>query len=110
MQVDRDDHRPRPMIAVLDAQPGLAGQLIEKIAELARQVRREPGCTFTAYQARDRPGRFYRYEGYASAAAFDEHLQTQHVLDFIAAVPALSTARPGSQAGTRVRNGRLSAT
>lgn len=97
MQVDRDDRRPRPMIAVLDARPGLAGQLGEKIAELARQVRREPGClTFTAYQARDTPGRFYLYEVYASAAAFDDHLQTQHVHDFIAAVPALSTARPGS--------------
>jgi hypothetical protein len=30
------------MIAVLDARPGLAGQLREKIAELAAQVRREP--------------------------------------------------------------------
>lgn len=85
------------MIAVLDARPGLAGQLREKIAELAAQVRREPGClTFTAYEARDVPGRFYLYEVYASAAAFGEHLQTQPVHDFIAAVPALSTARPGS--------------
>jgi hypothetical protein len=32
------------MIAVLDARPGLAGQLREKIAELAAHVRREPGC------------------------------------------------------------------
>jgi quinol monooxygenase YgiN len=36
------------------------------------------------------------YEVYASAAAFDEHLQTQHVHDFLAAVSALSTAQPGS--------------
>jgi len=57
----------------------------------------EPGClTFTAYEARDVQGRFYLYEVYASAAAFGEHLQTQPVHDFIAAVPALSTARPGS--------------
>ena len=85
------------MIAVLDARPGLADQLREKIAELAAQVRREPGClTFTAYEARDVPGRFYLYEVYASAAAFAEHLQTQAVHDFIAAVPALSTAQPGS--------------
>ena len=96
-QVDRDDPRPRPMIAILDARPGMVGQLREKIAELARQVRREPGClTFTAYQARDTQGRFYLYEVYTSAAAFDEHLQTQHVRNFIAAVPALSTAEPGS--------------
>ena len=69
LQVSRDDPRPRPMIAVLDARPGLAGQLREKIAELVAQVRREPGClTFTAYEVRDVPGRFYLYEVYASAA------------------------------------------
>ena len=74
------------MIAVLDARPGLAAQ-----------VRREPGClTFTAYEARDVPGRFYLYEVYASAAAFAEHLQTQPVHDFIASVPARSTGQPGS--------------
>jgi quinol monooxygenase YgiN len=87
LQVDRDDPRPRPMIAILDARPGMASRLSETIAELARQVRREPGClTFTAYQARGTQGRFYLYEVYASAAAFDDHLQTQHVHDFIAAV------------------------
>ena len=85
LKVSRDDPGPRPMIAVLDARPGLAGQLREKIAELAAHVRCEPGClAFTAY------------EGCASAAAFAEHLQTQPVHDFIAAVPALSTAQPGS--------------
>jgi quinol monooxygenase YgiN len=97
LKVSRDDPRPRPVIAVLDARPGLAGQLREKIAELAAQVRREPGCLiFTAYEARDVPGRFYLYEVYASAASFAEHLQTQPVHDFIASVPAFSTAQPGS--------------
>jgi quinol monooxygenase YgiN len=97
LQVNWDDPRPRPMIAVLDARPGLGGQLREKIAELVAQVRLEPGClTFIAYEARDVPGRFYLYEVYSSAAAFGEHLQTQPVHDFVAAVPALSTARPGS--------------
>ena len=68
LKVSRDDPGPRPMIAVLDARPGLASQLREKIAELAAHVRREPGClTFTAYEARDVPGRFYLYEVYASS-------------------------------------------
>jgi quinol monooxygenase YgiN len=83
------------MIAILDARPGMADPLREVVAELARQVRREPGClTFTAYQARDTLGRFYLYEVYASAAAFEKHLQAKHVHDFIAAVPVLSTAEP----------------
>ena len=85
------------MIAVLDARPGLAGQLREKIAELAAQVRHEPGClTFTAYEARDTPGRFYLYEVYTDAAAFEAHLKTDHVHTFISAIPALSTGGPGS--------------
>lgn len=66
------------MTAILDARPGMTSRLREIVAELARQDRREPGCLdFTAYQARDTPDRFYLYEVYGSAAAFDEHLQTQ---------------------------------
>jgi quinol monooxygenase YgiN len=85
------------MIAILDARPGMAAEFREKIIELVREVRREPGClAFTAYQARDVEGRFYLYEVYASAAAFAEHLQTEHVHRFIASVPALSTGGPGS--------------
>jgi quinol monooxygenase YgiN len=85
------------MIAVLDAKPGLAGAFRERIVELVRDVRREPGCaTFTAYEARDTPGRFYLYEVYTDAAAFDAHLKTDHVHAFISAIPALSTGGPGS--------------
>jgi quinol monooxygenase YgiN len=97
LQVDTSDPDPRPMIAVLDAKPGLAGAFRERIVELVRQVRREPGCLiFTAYEARDTPGRFYLYEIYTDAAAFDAHLKTDHVHAFISAIPALSTGGPGS--------------
>ena len=97
LQVDLDDPNPRPMIAILDAKPGMAAQFRAKIIELVREVRREPGCvTFTAYEARDTEGRFYLYEVYANAAAFDAHLQTEHVHRFIASIPALSTGGPGS--------------
>ena len=97
LQVDTSDLNPRPMIAVLDAKPGLADAFRERIVELVRQVRREPGCvTFTAYEARDTPGRFYLYEVYTDAAAFDAHLRTDHVHAFISAIPALSTGGPAS--------------
>jgi hypothetical protein len=59
LQVDTSDPNPRPMIAVLDAKPGLASAFRERIVELVRNVRREPGCaTFTAYEARDTPAAF----------------------------------------------------
>jgi quinol monooxygenase YgiN len=97
LQVDRGDPNPRPMIAVLDARPGLADAFRAKIVELVRDVRREPGCvTFTAYEARDIPGRFYLYEIYTDSAAFDAHLKTSHVHSFISAIPALSTGGPAS--------------
>ncbi|WP_327139710.1 putative quinol monooxygenase [Nocardia sp. NBC_01327] len=97
MRVDVTDPTPRPMLAVLDAKPGLAEAFRERIVDLVRAVRNEPGCvTFTAYEARDIPGRFYLYEIYTSAAAFDAHLATGHVHDFIASIPALSTGGPGS--------------
>ena len=97
LQVDTSDPNPRPMIAVLDAKPGLADAFRERIIGLVRQVRREPGCaTFTAYEARDTPGRFYLYEIYTDAAAFDAHLKSDHVHAFISAIPALSTGGPGS--------------
>jgi quinol monooxygenase YgiN len=93
LPADDNQPGPRPMIAILDAKPGLTGELRELIVELVRHVRHEPGCLiFTAYQDREPEGRFYLYEVYASAAAFDEHLKTKHVHDFIAAVPALCTA------------------
>jgi quinol monooxygenase YgiN len=97
LQVDTADPNPRPMIAVLDARAGLADAFRERIVELVRQVRREPGCiTFAAYEARDAPGRFYLYEIYSNAAAFDTHLKTDHVRAFISAIPALSTGGPRS--------------
>jgi quinol monooxygenase YgiN len=97
LQVDTSDPDPRPMIAILDARPGLEDAFREHITELVRQVRREPGClTFTAYEARDTPGRFYLYEIYTNAAAFDAHLKTDHVHAFISAIPELSTGGPGS--------------
>ena len=97
LQVDITDPGPRPMIAILDARPGNEGAFRARIIELVRQVRGEPGCvTFTAYEARDTPGRFYLYEIYTDAAAFATHLTASHVHAFISAIPELSTGGPGS--------------
>ena len=97
LQLDTADPSPRPMIAILDARPGLEDAFRAKIVELVRAVRQEPGCvTFVAYEARDTPGRFYLYEVYTDAAAFASHLQTDHVHAFISAIPDLSTGGPGS--------------
>jgi hypothetical protein len=42
LQVDVTDPEPRPMIAILDAKPGLEDAFRERIVELVRQARRSP--------------------------------------------------------------------
>ncbi|MEY9852295.1 quinol monooxygenase YgiN [Leifsonia sp. EB41] len=97
LTVDPQDPNPRPMIAILDAVPGRHDDLRAAVIELARKVRLEPGCVeFTAYEARDIPGRFYLYEIYENARAFADHLGTEHVHTFIASIPTLSTGGPGN--------------
>ena len=84
---------PRPMIAVIDALPGHAGELRAAVRTLAAAVRREPGClTFIPYQQVGAPGRFHLYEVYADVAAFRDHLRTDHVRRFFGALAAHSTA------------------
>jgi quinol monooxygenase YgiN len=52
--------------------------------------------TFNAYEARDIPGRFYLYEIYSSAAAFETRLATDHAHKFMASIPVLSMGGPGN--------------
>ena len=83
---------PRPMIAVVDAKAGHAGQLRAAIEELAAAVRREPGClTFVPYQDLGTDGRFHLYEIYQDVDAFQDHLQTAHVRKFFGALAQHST-------------------
>ena len=97
LKVDSADRAPRPMVAVLEAKPGMVDAFRAKIVELVRHVRREPGClTFVPYESRDVEGRFYLYEVYADAAAFEAHLKTDHVREFITSLPGLSTGGPSS--------------
>ena len=97
LQVDTTDPNPRPMIVIMDAKPGLTEEFRAAIIELVAAVRREPRCvTFTAYEARDIPGRFYLYEIYTSSAAFETHLATDHVHKFMASIPELSMGGPGN--------------
>ncbi len=88
-----DRSKPRSMIAVIDARPGKADDLREQIINLARQVRLEPGCvSFIPYEADRIAGRFYLYEIFADANAFEEHLELDHVKKFRAALPLVSTS------------------
>jgi quinol monooxygenase YgiN len=92
-----DRSKPRPMIAVLEARAGQADELRELIIQLIRQVRLEPGCiSFIPYEADRIAGRFYLYEQFADANAFEAHLELDHVKTFRAALPSVSPSGPAA--------------
>lgn len=81
------------MIAILDAKPDRIDDLRQLVADLADQVRREPGClAFVPYQEHGSARRFYLYEVYRDLDAFRTHLRTSHVQHFVAAAPSLCTS------------------
>lgn len=90
-----DRSQPRPLLAILEAKPGQSDELRAMIIKLTRENRREPGClSFIPYEADRFPDRFYLYEVFADAAAFELHLATEHVKEFPAALPAVSVSGP----------------
>jgi quinol monooxygenase YgiN len=92
-----DRSQPRPLLAVLEAKPGCADELRELITTLTRHNRQEPGCvTFIPYEADQYPGRFYLYEIFANADAFDEHLETDHVKAFRTSLSNVSPSGPSN--------------
>jgi quinol monooxygenase YgiN len=86
-----DRNQPRPLLAVLEANPGQSDELRALVIELTKANRQEPGClAFIPYEADQFPGRFYLYEIFANADAFEEHLDTDHVKEFRTALLSVS--------------------
>jgi len=98
-----DRSTPRPLIAILEAKPGREQELREILIELTRRNRAEPGCvTFIPYESDRFPSRFFLYEIFHDAQAFETHLGYDHVKDFRARLP---TVRPGLITGRSWRGG-----
>jgi quinol monooxygenase YgiN len=92
---DVDRSQPRPLIAVLEAKAGHAGELRAMIISLTRENRRVPGClAFIPYEVDRLPGKFFLYELFADARAFEVHLEMEHVKQFRATLPSVSNSGP----------------
>ncbi len=90
-----DRSMPRPILAILDAKPGREHELKEVLIELTRQNRAEPGClTFIPYESDRFPQRFFLYEVFRDADAFDTHLGYDHVRHFRSLLPRVSISGP----------------
>jgi quinol monooxygenase YgiN len=92
---DIDRSQPRPLIAVLEAKPGHADELRAMIVSLTCENRREPGCVaFIPYEVDRIPGKFFLYEIFADAEAFEGHLEMDHVKQFRTALSSVSNSGP----------------
>lgn len=79
----------------LEIEPDRVDAFRERMLANARASReREPGC-FQFDVARDaaQPTRYYLYELYTDAAAFQAHLKTQHFLEFDRETREMVTAK-----------------
>lgn len=90
-----DRSTARPLLAILDAEPGREQELKDIVIELTRQNRMEPGCvTFIPYESDRFPYRFFLYEVFQDADAFETHLGYDHIKHFRSVLPTVSTSRP----------------
>jgi len=83
-----DKHRV--VVASAIAQSGKEAELKSRLDGVARASWEEPGVvTYAVHELLDQPGSFMMVEVYASDAAFDEHLATEHVKALIGDLPGL---------------------
>jgi quinol monooxygenase YgiN len=72
-------------IVTLRAETGAAADLSRALAALIERTLGEPGCvTCVFHRQADQPGVFMVYERWRDAGAFDEHMATPHVSEFLA--------------------------
>ena len=68
---------------------------LERITGYTKAVREEPGClSFDVYEAIDAPNEFSIVEGFASKAAGEAHVQTDHFKDFLVWFPTVIGSAP----------------
>ncbi|QOD03065.1 putative quinol monooxygenase [Pseudarthrobacter sp. BIM B-2242] len=74
----------RPVLyAEFTALPGNADIVQSLLKDLAQQVRQEPGnVLFVTHRETERPERFFVYEEYADAAAFEAHINASYGAKF----------------------------
>lgn len=74
---------PKVLYAEFTARPGCADEVAANLAELAKDVRAEPGnVVFDCYQLADDPNKFLVYEVYADDDAFAAHISAPYGAPF----------------------------
>jgi len=78
------------VVAIATAQAGKEAELKSRLEGVATESWDEQGVvTYAVHDLVDQPGSFMMVEVYASQAAFDAHLETEHVKALIADLGSL---------------------
>jgi quinol monooxygenase YgiN len=65
------------------AKVGQEAEVVEVLAKLTAEARKEPGCAmFQVHRHRTEPRRFFIYEQYKDDAALETHRNTPHFLQY----------------------------
>lgn len=83
------------VVAAFTAQPGKEEELGRRLLALVAPTRREAGSLlYHICRLDEQPAQWVVLENWLDRAAFDAHMRTPYVSDFMAAVPALCDGAP----------------
>ena len=83
------------IVLKIQIRPDRRAMWLERIGKYTAAVREEPGClSFDVYESVDSPNEFSIVEGFASKAAGDAHVQTDHFKDFLVWFPTVIGTAP----------------
>lgn len=83
------------IVARAIARPDAVEQVLQALQKCLLPTRREPGCQrYQLVRCREAPLEFVMLEEWRSVEDVDAHLQTPHVQQLLAALPALLAAPP----------------
>ena len=84
------------IFATINIKPGLADEFAQAgLADAQGAVRDEPGCfRFDILRDAENPNRFYLYEVYRDAAAFEAHQETPHFKTWLSTAREMFDGKP----------------
>jgi len=82
------------VVAKLTIRPEKTEQFLACAKELIQATRKETGCLSYVLHQGTEPGAYFFIEDWASKAALDAHMQTEHFTRIIPQMAELSSAEP----------------
>ena len=86
---------------------GSEAELMQEIMNVQKPVRAEDGCiAYNLFQDTEKPNIFYIYEIWSTRPAWEKHMKTQHLKDYISVITEKKLTTKGSDILLLERNDR----